>query len=111
MRQSIKSLQSEFGATGEHSPNLEFIEDFMDEVHEKFQHVHDTVTGNDCMLFIANMKVGETYNRNNNVFSQCCTIKGCDSDVIRTLSTVMGANPHLIPLFAAAIQDALDNLG
>ncbi len=104
---SHKKQQSELGVTGECSPNMDLCRDVAMKLIEEFDHNHDTVTKEDCFLFIADTHLGDRVDQTQSGMSTYLAKKGCDVDHVRMLSKFLENHPRMIHIFAQSIQMAV----
>ena len=105
---NIKMLQSEFGATGDHSPNLELTEKVAYLLRDEFEHDHSGPSNLDSCFFLVQDRVGRDY-----VGEQACMRltkfhRGCDENLVSSLVHLMEAEPEIAHLFNEALYRYLN---
>lgn len=101
---SLKQQQSEAGVTGDPSPNYELSEKIGQELFDKFDHTHGTITNNDAYIFVCQLKLGDTYDKSQGCMNVKLSMKGCYNDVCEMFVSMIGDNPWLKSAMIHAIM-------
>lgn len=107
---SAKRMQSELGATGEYSSNIEFVIKSFKEMYDNFEHVHGTITNNDAFLAVSNVLVGTDFNKTENIYATLMAVRGCYQDIEDLFVTMLCRKPQYIQVFQRATARAMNNL-
>lgn len=107
---SAKRMQSELGATGDYSPNIEFVIKSFKEMHDNFEHVHGTITNNDAFLAVSKSRVGTDITKTDNIYATMMAVRGCYNDMEDMFVTLLCRKPQYIQIFQRAMARAIHNL-
>ena len=104
---SPKRLQSELGAVGEYSPNIERVIEQLKEMHGTFDHTHGTITNDDAVLCLVQTYAGQSVNGEEKMFGTHVAIRGCYHNMEDLLTTLFLNKPDYIQIATNAIGRAL----